>query len=66
LRIFGSGARGLDTGYLLGTGYSSGPRPVVGKVMPTNKLEILMPYLALAGLVGAATAAFTITKRRKD
>jgi len=34
--------------------------------MPTNKLEILMPYLALAGLVGAATAAFTITKRRKD
>jgi hypothetical protein len=34
--------------------------------MPANKLEILVPYLALVGLFGAATEAFTIRKRRKD
>jgi len=42
------------------------PRPVGGMVMPTDKLDILMPYLALAGLVGATTAAFTISKRRRN
>ncbi len=42
------------------------PAPVGGVVTPVNKLEILMPYLALAGLVAAVTAAFTIRKRRKD
>ena len=39
---------------------------VGGVVMPTNKLEILTPCLALAGLVGVATAIFTIRKRRRD
>jgi len=33
---------------------------------PVNKLQVLAPYVALAGLVGAATAAFTISKRRKE
>jgi len=41
-------------------------RPVGGVVTPVNKLQMLVPYLALAGLVGAATAAFTIRKRRRD
>jgi len=39
---------------------------VGGVVTPVNKLQILVPYLALAGLVGAATATFTIRKRRRE
>ena len=39
--------------------------PVGGVLMPVNKLEILAPYLALIGLVGAVTAAVAATKRRK-
>ena len=42
------------------------PRPVGGVAKPVNKLQILVPYLALAGTVGAAIVAFTINKRRKD
>jgi hypothetical protein len=41
------------------------PRPVGGIVMPTNKLEILTPYLAVAGLV-AIVSAVVLVKRRKD
>jgi len=53
-----------ETVYLLSTGYSSGPRPVAGIVMPTNKLEILTPYLALAGLVIAISTVVVVKKRR--
>jgi hypothetical protein len=38
---------------------------VGGLVMPTNKLEILTPYLALAGLIAAVSAVVAV-KRRKD
>jgi hypothetical protein len=58
------GTAELTTAYLLNTGYSSAPRPVAGIVMPTNKLEILTPYLALAGVI-AALSAIAVVKRRK-
>jgi len=38
--------------------------PVGGIVMPTNKLEILAPYLALAGLIAAVSAVVVVKKRR--
>jgi len=40
-------------------------RPVGGVLTPVNKLEILAPYLALVGLVGAVTAAVAIQRRRE-
>jgi dipeptidyl aminopeptidase/acylaminoacyl peptidase len=39
--------------------------PVGGVVSPINKLEILTPYLALAGLIAAVSTLFII-KRCKD
>jgi dipeptidyl aminopeptidase/acylaminoacyl peptidase len=39
-------------------------RPVGGVTLPTNKLEILTPYLALAGLVAAVSAVVVVRKRR--
>ena len=39
--------------------------PVSGVVTPVNKLEILTPYLALAGLIAAISTVYLI-KRRKD
>ena len=39
------------------------PRPVGGYMRPVNKLEVLAPYLALVGLVGAVTAAVAIRRR---
>ena len=39
-------------------------RPVGGLVMPTYKLEILTPYLALAGLVAAVSVVVAVKKRR--
>jgi len=38
--------------------------PVGGVVMPTSKLEILTPYLALAGLVAIVSAVVAVKKRR--
>jgi hypothetical protein len=38
---------------------------VGGLVMPSNKLEILTPYLALAGLIAAVSTVYVV-KRRKD
>jgi len=38
--------------------------PVSGLVMPVNKLEILTPYLALAGLIAASSAVVVVRKRR--
>ena len=39
--------------------------PVGGLSMPVNHLSILMPYLALAGLIIAVSTVY-VTKRRKD
>jgi len=39
--------------------------PVGGVATPVNKLEILTPYLALAGLIAAVSTVFVI-KRRKE
>ncbi|MFC1506985.1 hypothetical protein ACFLQ6_07940 [Thermoproteota archaeon] len=41
------------------------PPPVGGIVTPTNKLAILTPYIALAGLIIAVSTVYII-KRRKD
>jgi hypothetical protein len=41
------------------------PAPVGGISTPINKLEILTPYIALAGLIAAVSAIYVI-KRRKD
>jgi WD40 repeat protein len=53
------------TGYLLSTGYTSAPRAVGGVTIPANKLEILTPYLALAGLVIAAVSTVAVVKKRR-
>jgi hypothetical protein len=60
----GTGA--ADTGYLLSTGYSSAPRPVGGIMVPTNKLEILTPYLVLAALIAVVSAIVVVRKRSRD
>ncbi|MGB6681299.1 MAG: hypothetical protein WBF08_08275 [Candidatus Bathyarchaeia archaeon] len=39
--------------------------PVGGYVTPINKLEILTPYIAIAGLIAAVSAVYVI-KRRKE
>ena len=38
---------------------------VGGVVVPANKLEILTPYLALAGLVAAVSAVVAVKRRRE-
>ena len=38
--------------------------PVGGIAVPTNKLEILIPYLALAGLIAVVSAVVVVKKRR--
>lgn len=43
----------------------AGDKPVGGLTLSTNKLEILAPYLALAGIIAAASTVY-ITKKRKD
>jgi hypothetical protein len=43
----------------------SGTTPVGGVATTTNKLEILTPYLALAGLIITVSAVYVV-KRRKD
>jgi len=40
-------------------------RPVGGHVMATNKLEILAPYMALAGLVAVVSAVVVVKRRTK-
>jgi WD40 repeat protein len=61
------GTSAQDTGYLLSTGFSSGnlANPVGGLVMPTNKLEIVAPVAALAGLAAVISAVVAV-KRRRD
>jgi TolB protein len=41
------------------------PNPVGGVTSPPNKLEILTPYLALAGLIAVVSSVYVI-KKRKD
>lgn len=41
------------------------PKPVGGVVTPVNKLEVLAPYLALAGLI-VAVSAVVIVRRRHE
>ena len=40
--------------------------PVGGVVSPINKLEVLTPYIALVGLIGAISTIFAIRRWRKD
>jgi|GEM_PF-2866939 len=45
--------------------FGFGPLPPVGGVLlPVNKLEILSPYLALAGLIALISSAVIVKKRR--
>jgi len=60
------GTEASTTAYLLSTGYSSGPRPVAGIIIPTNKLEILTPYLALAGLIAVVSVVVVVKRRNRD
>jgi len=41
------------------------PQPVGGVTSPINKLEILTPYLALAGLIAAVSAVVVVKRRSK-
>ena len=40
--------------------------PVGGIYSPTDKLNILAPYIALVGLIGAISTIFAIRRWRKD
>ena len=40
------------------------PAPVGGIVAPTNKLSIIAPYLALAGLVAAVSTVIVVRRRK--
>jgi hypothetical protein len=44
--------------------FSDPDGPVGGVVVPRNSLEILTPYIALAGLVAAISTIFVIKKRK--
>jgi hypothetical protein len=64
LSDFGNVAQG-PTGYdPYGVAIAFLPSPVGGVVVPTNKLELLTPYLALAGLIVAVSAVIVAKKRR--
>jgi hypothetical protein len=60
------GTSEANTAYLLSTGYRTYGPPVGGVVMPTNKLEILAPYLALAGLVTAVSTVVVVKRRSEE
>ena len=47
-------------------GSDQGPNPVGGFYTPVYKLNILTPYIALVGLIGAVSTIFVIVKKRKD
>lgn len=40
--------------------------PVGGVVLPTNKTEILAPFLAIAGIIAAISTVELVVRRRKD
>jgi hypothetical protein len=39
--------------------------PVGGIIMPTNKLEIITPYIVLSGLIAAVSTVYVIKKRKE-
>ncbi len=39
---------------------------VGGVIIPTNKTEILAPFLAIAGIVAAISTVELVVRRRKD
>jgi hypothetical protein len=41
-------------------------RGVGGIYAPIDKLNILAPYIALVGLIGAISTIFVMVKKRKD
>jgi hypothetical protein len=47
-----------------GTVHQTPPRPVGGHVAPVNKLAVLTPYFALAGLVAAVSTVVVIKRKR--
>jgi len=47
-------------------GYVTTSKPVGGVWIPVNKLELLAPWIALATVIAAATAAVAFVKRRKN
>jgi len=59
----GSECAGLKDAFLL---KFSTRRPVGGVLAPVNKLSILMPYLALAALVGVAATIVKVKKNHRD
>ena len=58
------GTASISTGYLFDTGYST-IKPVGGYVVSINKLSILAPYLALAGLVAVLSTVAVVRKRSR-
>ena len=61
--VTGTGSQTHTTTFRLTVNPAS--RPVGGLVIPTNKLEILTPYIALAGLVIAVSAVVVVKRRSK-
>jgi hypothetical protein len=62
ITVTGTGSQTHTTTFTLTVNPAA--RPVGGVTMPTNKLEILTPYLALAGLAVAVSAVVAVKKRR--
>jgi hypothetical protein len=55
----------LEVGPVILTCNQQEPRPVVGVVSAVNKLDLLAPYIALAGLIAAVTMV-VVARRRRD
>jgi hypothetical protein len=60
-----TGAQEIAHEVLKGAVTQDPPAPVGGYVAPLNKLAIIAPYIALAGLIAAVSAVYVI-KSRKD
>lgn len=55
----------MEVGPVILTCNQQEPRPVVGVVSAVNKLDLLAPYIALAGLIAAVTMV-VVARRRRD
>jgi hypothetical protein len=55
----------LEVGPVILTCNQQEPRPVGGVVSAVNKLDLLAPYIALAGLIAAVTMV-VVARRRRD
>jgi len=60
-----AGDTDVDSGLLVDAFTAPPPYAVGGYMIPVNKLAILAPYLALAGLLGAVTLAVAAKRRHK-